>query len=199
MRAALDPRAVEVLDFWFGAPGAPEHGHTRALWFTKHAETDALIRARFGALIEAALRGELDGWAVVDADPPRSALALIVLLDQFTRNAFRDTARTFDGDGKALALAQALVDRGSDRALTLHERWFAYLPFEHAESLALQDRSVALFTALANDGLSEPLAWAIKHRDVVARFGRFPHRNAILGRASTPEETAFLEQPGSRF
>lgn len=195
----LDPRAAEVLDFWFGAAGSPEHGRTRELWFTKRDETDALIRARLGALIEAALRGELDGWAVADARPPRGALALILLLDQFTRNVFRDTPHAFAGDERALQIATALVGRGDDRALSLHERWFAYLPFEHAESLPMQDRSVALFDQLARDGLAGPLEWAIKHRDVIERFGRFPHRNAILGRASTAEELAFLAQPGSRF
>lgn len=199
MAPALDPRAAEVLDYWFGGSGSPEQGRMRELWFTKRAETDALIRARFGALIEAGLRGELDGWALADAHPPRGTLALIVVLDQFTRNVFRDTPRAFAGDTQALALATSLVERGADRALTLHERWFAYLPFEHAESLAMQDRSVALFDTLARDGLAGPLEWAIKHRDVVARFGRFPHRNAILGRASTAEERAFLAQPGSRF
>lgn len=199
MTPALDPRAAEVLDFWFGAPDSPEHGRTRELWFTKRDATDALIRARFGALIEAGLRGELDGWARADAHPSRGALALIVLLDQFTRNVFRDTPHAFAGDERALQIATALVGRGDDRALSLHERWFAYLPFEHAESLPMQDRSVALFDQLARDGLAGPLEWAIKHRDVVARFGRFPHRNAILGRASTDEELAFLAQPGSRF
>jgi uncharacterized protein (DUF924 family) len=163
--AALDPRALAVLDFWFGA------------------------------LIESALRGECDAWSAT----PRGALAQIVLLDQFTRNVFRDTPRAFAGDARALAVAQALVDSGHDRALSLHERWFVYLPFEHAESLPLQDRSVALFTQLAANGLVAPLAWAVKHRDVIARFGRFPHRNAILGRASSPEEESFLAQPGSRF
>jgi uncharacterized protein (DUF924 family) len=193
--AVLDPREADVLDFWFGAPGSAEHGQARDLWFTKQDATDALIRARFGALIESALRGELDAWS----GTPRGALALIVLLDQFTRNAFRDTPRAFAGDARALSVAQAQVDAGHDLALSLNERWFVYLPFEHAESLPLQERAVALFTQLAADGLTAPLEWAIKHRDVVARFGRFPHRNAILGRASSPEEAAFLQQPGSRF
>jgi uncharacterized protein (DUF924 family) len=192
---ALDPRAAEVLDFWFGEGGSPDRGQTRDLWFTKRASTDALIRERFGALIEEALRGERDSWAV----SPRDALALILVLDQFTRNAFRDTPRAFAGDTQALATATNLVDLGRDRALSLHERWFAYLPFEHAESLAMQDRSVELFTALAHDGLAEPLEWAIRHRDVVARFGRFPHRNQVLARPSTATEREFLEQPGSRF
>ena len=195
----MDARAQQVLDFWFGAPGSAERGQTRALWFTKRDDTDALIRTRFGALIDAALRGELDAWARVDEDPPHGALALIVLLDQFTRNAFRDTARAFAGDAQALAVATALVEAGLDRSLTLLERQFVYLPFEHAESLPLQQHAVTLFTQLAADGLAEPLDWAIKHRDVIARFGRFPHRNQQLGRASTPAEVSFLTQPGARF
>lgn len=203
----VDPRAAEVLDFWFGAPGSAEHGRTRALWFGKSDALDAEIRSRFGAAIEDALGGALDSWVddtpasvtPAPADRPRATLALILLLDQFTRNAFRDTPRAFAGDARALSLAQRLVERGDDRRLSLHERWFAYLPFEHAESLPMQDRSVALFTQLAHEGLHEPLDWAIKHRDVIVRFGRYPHRNAILGRASTAEEQAFLAQPGSRF
>lgn len=185
----------EVIDYWFGAPGSAEHGTTRALWFTKSESTDAEIRARFGATVEAALRGELDRWG----EDLRGALALIVLLDQFTRNIFRDTPRAFAGDAAALSLAQRLVDAGLDRQLSLRERWFAYMPFEHAESLPMQERAVELFRQLAADGLPEPLDWAVKHRDVIARFGRFPHRNAVLGRVSSPEEAAFLREPGSRF
>jgi len=185
----------EVLDFWFAAPGSAEHGTARHLWFTKSDDTDALIRARFGATVEAALQAKLDHWR----EELRSTLALIVLLDQFTRNIFRDTARAFAGDAAAIALAERVVDAGLDRQLSLNERWFVYLPFEHAESLSLQERAVQLFKQLAADGLTEPLALAIKHRDVVARFGRFPHRNALLGRVSSPEEEAFLREPGSRF
>jgi uncharacterized protein (DUF924 family) len=195
----MDPRATAVLDFWFGAPGSAEHGRTRALWFTKRDDIDAEIRTRFGALIDTALDGALDGWTRDLAQQPRQALALIVLLDQFTRNVYRDTPRAFAGDARALAAAQALVDGGHDRALTVRERWFAYMPFEHAESLPMQDRSIALFTQLAQDGLPEPLDWAIKHREVIVRFGRYPHRNDIVGRHSTDEEIAFLRQPGSRF
>ncbi len=189
----MDP--AEVLDFWFGAPGSPEHGTARALWFTKSADTDAQMRARFGAELETALRGERDGWATT----PCGALALILLLDQFTRNIHRDTARAFAGDAKALILARKLVEDGADQALPPHERWFVYMPFEHSERLADQHEGVRLFERLASDGLADPLPWAIKHREVIERFGRFPHRNEILGRASTPEEIAFLGQPGSRF
>jgi uncharacterized protein (DUF924 family) len=185
----------EILNFWFDVPMGAEHGQVRSLWFTKSPEIDALVRARCGATVEAALRGELDGWAAT----PRGALALILLLDQFTRNIFRDTPRAFAGDPQALALATQLVDGGLDRRLSPLQRWFVYLPFEHAESLPLQERSVALFQQLADEGLVDPLDWAIRHRNVIARFGRFPHRNEILGRSSTAEEQAFLAQPGSRF
>lgn len=186
----------EVLHFWFGAPGSAEHGQARPLWFTKSADTDAEIRSRFGATVEAALRGDLDGWAGAGA---RGVLALIVVLDQFTRNVHRDSARAFAGDARALALARQLVADGADRNLSPLERWFAYMPFEHSEELADQRESLRLFGALAEDGLAEPLVWARKHYEVIARFGRYPHRNELLGRASTPEEIEFLRQPGSRF
>jgi len=185
----------QLIDYWFGAPGSPEHGTARDLWFRKSDATDAEIRARFGADVEAALGGQRAGWAAA----PRSALALILLLDQFTRNIFRDTPHAFAGDAQALAVARGLVGAGHDKAMTPHERWFVYLPFEHSESLAAQQESMRLYAELAQEGAPEALVWARKHHDVIARFGRFPHRNAILGRASTAEELAFLQQPGSRF
>ncbi len=185
----------DVLDFWFGAAGSADHGCARAFWFEKSRSTDEAIRARFGADVEAALQGAFADWCAT----PRGALALILLLDQFTRNAFRDTPRAFAGDARALATARALVESGGDRTLTLFERQFAYLPFEHAEERAAQQTSLLLFAQLARDGLPEPLEWAQRHYEVIARFGRYPHRNAILGRESTPEERAFLQQPGSRF
>ena len=185
----------DVLDFWFGAADSPEYGKARDLWFKKSDATDATIRARFGADVEAALAGERDGWA----GGPRETLALLLLLDQFTRNIFRDTPRAFAGDAQALALARALVSGGDDRRLAPVERRFVYLPFEHAESLPMQEEAVRLNRQLVAEGQGDSLEWAQKHYDVIARFGRFPHRNAILGRASTPEEIAFLQQPGSRF
>jgi uncharacterized protein (DUF924 family) len=184
--------AAEVLDFWFGDADAP-----REEWFRKDAAFDAQIAERFGPLVERALAGELAGWQA----EPDSGLALILLLDQFTRNIFRGSPRTFTGDPLALAAARALVASGGDRALPPLRRAFVYMPFEHAEDLAAQDEAVRLFTPLA--GLSPFLAsmldYAQRHRVIVARFGRFPHRNAVLGRASTPEETEFLKQPGSGF
>lgn len=187
--------ADEALDFWFGAAGSPERGSTRALWFTKSEATDAEIRARFGAAVEAALAGGLHDWQAT----PRGTLALILLLDQFTRNTYRDTPRAFAGDAQAQALARQLVASGADRGLTPHERWFAYLPFEHSESLADQHESLRLFGALEQEAPLGALEWARKHYEVIARFGRYPHRNAILGRQSTAEEIEFLQQPGSRF
>lgn len=187
----------EVLDFWFGAPGAPEHGRARAEWFRKDAAFDAQVRARFGAALEQALAGGLADWC----GEPEGTLALILVLDQFTRNAFRDTPRAFAGDARALALARGLVASGADRSLARFPRAFAYLPFEHAESLEAQQQSVVLYEALAAEypDAAEELDYALRHRDIVARFGRFPHRNAILGRPSTAEEVTFLQQPGSRF
>ena len=189
--------AQQVLDFWFGAPGSPDAAAPRAEWWRKDPAFDAAIAARFGDLVEAAIAGRLDDW---QADA-RSALARIVLLDQFTRNIFRGTPRTFAGDPLALAGARALVAAGHDLQLPPRERAFAYMPFEHAEDLAAQDEAMRLFGALAAEdpGQAGMLDYARRHRDIVARFGRFPHRNAVLGRASTPEELAFLQQPGSGF
>ncbi len=189
--------ADEVLDFWFGRPGEAHHLQTRPEWFRKDAAFDAAIRERFGALIEAALRGELAGWAA----QPRPALAEVMVLDQFTRNTRRGTAGMFAGDARALAAARALVASGADRTLPGVMRQFIYLPFEHSELLADQTESLRLFAQLARDepALAGLLEWAQKHYDIVARFGRFPHRNAILGRPCAPDETEFLKQPGSGF
>ena len=188
----MPPLAREILDFWFGPP---PHA-ARAEWFRKDPAFDAAIAARFGADVEAALLGAFRDWHS-DARP---ALARVLLLDQFTRNVFRDTPRAFAGDDEALAVASAVVDAGLDRALDAFERWFLYLPFEHAESATMQQRSLELFKRLADDtGDRSPLEWAEKHAAIVRRFGRYPHRNAILGRVSTPEEIAFLQEPGSRF
>jgi uncharacterized protein (DUF924 family) len=185
----------DVLDFWFGVPGSPQHGAARDFWFRKSDVTDAAVRTRFGADVEAALVGERASWV----EGTRTALALLLLLDQFTRNIFRDTPRAFTGDAQALAVAKSLVARGKDRTLSPIERWFVYLPFEHAESLPMQEEALRLYEGLAGEGYPDAFEWARKHYDVIARFGRFPHRNAILGRSSTEEEIRFLEQPGSRF
>ncbi len=201
------PWEAEVLAFWFGAPPLA----ARAEWFRKDAAFDEAIRARFGGLVEDALDGRLPLPGSPDGRLPSGAagtppaaeptLARLILLDQFTRNLYRGQARAFAGDAQALALALALIDRGGDRLLHPLQRWFVYLPLEHAEDLALQDRSVALFAALAAEapGFESALDYAERHRDVIRRFGRFPHRNAALGRTSTPDELAYLATPGSGF
>jgi uncharacterized protein (DUF924 family) len=187
--------AADVLVFWFGEPNSPDHLQPRDFWFRKSDATDRLIQSRFGSTVEAALIGQHDDWAAT----PRGALALVLVLDQFTRNIFRGTPRAFAGDPRALALATRMVDSGRDRLLAPAERWFIYLPLEHSERLLDQFESVRVFERLAADGLEAPLDWARRHLEVVKRFGRFPHRNAILGRESTAEELEYLRQPGSGF
>jgi len=190
----MTPLSRDILDFWFGPP---PHS-ARAEWFKKDPAFDATIRTRFSASIEAAVAGPTQ--ALRDDDDVYDALARVVLLDQFTRNAFRDTPRAFSGDVLALATAIAVVDSGRDTRLDRFERLFLYLPFEHAESLAMVERSLVLYARLgAETGDADQLEWAEKHAAIIRRFGRYPHRNAILGRTSTPEEIAFLEEPGSRF
>jgi uncharacterized protein (DUF924 family) len=188
----MAPLAREILDFWFGpAPHAP-----RGEWFRKDVAFDATIAQRFGAALDAAIGGAYREWS----SDAHGALARILLLDQFTRNAFRGTARAFAGDAEALTTAIGIVDRGLDRTLDRYERAFVYLPFEHSEDQQIQDRSIALFAGLARDtGDSAALGWAEKHAAIIQRFGRYPHRNAALGRASTPEELEFLKEPGSSF
>jgi len=183
-----------VLDYWFGADRARPLA-ARDFWFRKSAIVDSEIRARFGATVEEALAGRLEEWRA----EPGGTLALILLLDQFTRNIFRDTSRAFAGDVAALGHARSLVESGAHRQFEPVERWFIYLPFEHSERLSDQRQSLQLFGELAADGLDGALEWAQKHYDVIRRFGRFPHRNELLGRASTADELAFLQQPGSRF
>jgi len=196
-QAGFPADAARVFEFWFGAPGTPEHGTDRPEWFRKDPAFDAQIRETFGSLIERALRGELESWQAA----PRSALAQIIVLDQFTRNVFRDTPRAFAGDARALAAARALVGTRQDEALGPHERAFAYLPFEHAEGIEMQQEGVRLFSRLAEQApeTASSLDYAQRHLAIIQRFGRFPHRNAILGRRSTAEELAFLQQPGSSF
>ena len=185
-----------MLDFWFGAPGSADAGKRRPEWFRKSDEFDAAIRERFLPTYDAAAAGRLADWET----GARPLLALIVVLDQFPRNMFRGSPRSFATDSQALAGAQRMVDRGWDADLAPLERSFAYLPFEHAENRACQERSMQLFGALARDPTcADLLEWARKHYVIIERFGRFPHRNAVLDRVSTPEEAEFLKQPGSSF
>ncbi|MFO1322564.1 MAG: DUF924 family protein [Burkholderiales bacterium] len=192
----MDPSAEAVLDFWFGPAGSAERGRKRDAWFRKDPAFDDAIRRQFGEAVATAVAGGYGEWC----GTARGALARVILLDQFTRNIHRDTSRAFAGDARAVATADDALARGFDRELDPYGRWFLYMPFEHAEDALAQRRSLALFAALAAElGDDAPLTWARKHADVIFRFGRYPHRNAILGRASTPEEEAFLREPGSRF
>lgn len=202
MNPAVNPE--DVLAFWFGreAGDSATAESQKKLWWSKDAVIDAEIRERFGALVATAAGGAHREWA----REPRGRLALILLFDQFPRNIYRDTPQAFAHDGLALRLALDGIDSGADRGLRAIERVFFYLPLEHAESTDIQARSVALFEGLRNgaavaerrifDGY---LDFALRHRDIVQRFGRFPHRNRILGRASTAAEIDFLQQPGSGF
>ena len=187
-----DPNFEEVLDFWFGEP----RGRSRAQWFRKDAAFDAVIRERFGALHAAAARREREAWRANAG----SMLALVVVLDQFSRNLYRGDARAFAQDGHARECAVEALMRGDDLGLVPVERQFLYLPFEHSEDRADQEKCVDLMRSLEAFGETRGLSgWAVKHCEIIERFGRFPHRNAALGRASTPEEVEFLKQPGSGF
>lgn len=187
----MDP-IEDVLDFWFGRPPGPR----RKAWFEKDALFDESIRTRFLTLHNAAAGGAFAAWT----ETAKGALALIVLTDQFPRNLFRGSGRAFATDAIALAAAKHVVGKGWDAGMLPVERMFVYLPFEHSETLTEQDRSCALFAPL-NDfaETSDAVEYSEKHRAIIRRFGRFPHRNAALGRQSTAEETEFLKQPGSGF
>jgi uncharacterized protein (DUF924 family) len=186
----------EVLAFWFGAPGDAWFGRFRPEWFQKNADFDQEIRRRFAPLHEALTEGKYEVWLL----SPRGALGFVIVLDQFSRNLFRDDARAFAQDALARGAADQAIRRGFDAETPPVERAFFYLPFMHSEDLGDQDRSMALFEALAGgDRSNSSVDYARRHRDIIARFGRFPHRNAVLGRPSTPEEVAFLGQPGSGF
>ncbi|MEZ4380175.1 MAG: DUF924 family protein [Nannocystaceae bacterium] len=180
------PSPRDVLDFWFS-------DRVSAKWWVKDPDFDAEVAARLGELHRQAAAGALDDWAAT----AEGALARVLLLDQVPRNIYRDTPAAFASDAQARRATEAALDAGHDAALPEpSQRLFLYLPLEHSESLADQERCVALMAALGNAMWHD---YAVRHRDIVARFGRFPHRNAILGRESTAEELAFLEQPGSSF
>jgi uncharacterized protein (DUF924 family) len=186
----------EVLTFWFGSDPNAVPDEVRERWFRKSDAFDGLCRERFLPTHEAAASGLLDHWRAT----PRGSLALVIVLDQLSRNMFRGTPRSFASDPAALAIAQDIVWRRWDSLLAPVERSFAYLPFEHSERLSMQRESVRLFARLvAYPETAGLLDWANRHCEIVARFGRFPHRNAILGRVTTAEEAAFLLTPGSAF
>lgn len=193
-----------VLAFWFGPAGSATQisERQRTLWFGKSPENDRAVAEHFSDTLLAATGGELDHWA----STPRGRLALVIVFDQFPHHIHRDQPQAFATDPQALALSLDALAAGEDRRLTPIERVFLYLPLEHAESLKIQERSVSLYEELVSEAAADErtifesfLDYARKHRDVVARFGRFPHRNEILGRASTRDEIEFLKQPGSRF
>jgi uncharacterized protein (DUF924 family) len=200
----IAPDAQAVLDFWLGE--LDPHGQADAAhgkrWWAKDEAFDREIADRFGASYTEIAAGRRESWL----DDPRGRLAYVIVLDQFSRNMFRGSPRTFERDGQALAAASDGVARGDDRGLGLDERSFLYMPFMHSEALSMQDKALTLFAALDADAPPElrerragALKYAEKHREIIARFGRFPHRNGVLQRTSTPEEMEFLQQPGSGF
>jgi len=194
-------RHEQILSFWFGEPGAPPLQNQES-WFKKDPAFDARIRDSFEADLKRAAQGEFDAWKT----QPRSCLALLILLDQMSRNMYRNKPESFAQDAQALATCLEGRKQGLDQSLPHMQRVFFYMPMMHSESLAIQREAVSLFDALAKTGpeeLRQTLAGGAdferKHHDIIERFGRFPHRNAILGRVSTPEEIEFLKQPGSSF
>ncbi len=193
-----------VIGFWFGP--LDEHGRTDQAhlrhWFIKDEAFDQEIRRRFGSLHEKVSRGVHEDWLAT----PLGRLAYLIVSDQFSRNMFRGTGRMFASDAGALAVAVDGIERGLDRRVFHDGRMFFYMPLMHAEDLAMQDRCASLFASWRDEvsdelrkGVAEGLKYAEMHRDIIRRFGRFPHRNAVLSRTSTPAELAFLKQPGSSF
>ncbi len=186
------PAPEDILAVWF----APPKEAWRDRWFEGDDAFDAMLRERFATTLDVARAGALDGWA----DTPRGALALVIVLDQLPRNLHRGRAEAFAADAKARVVADAAIARQFDRQLTPVERLFLYLPFEHSEAIADQERSIRLCEMLRDDPhIENALAYAQRHHDVIRRFGRFPHRNAALGRDSTTDELAFLAQNPDGF
>ena len=194
----------EILEFWFGGEPVDQPASSERLrfWFSGGERVDRMIRERFARAVEAAAAGDYAEWS----HSPRGTLALLLLLDQFPRNMFRHSPRAYASDARARQVTLTGLAAGQDQGLAIVERAFFYLPLEHAEDLALQDRSVALFGALqaAAPASLRPMCdgfldYALRHREIIARFDRFPHRNAVLERPSSEEEKAFLRQPGSSF
>lgn len=200
----MDEQARDVVEFWFtaGENTTPTIDSRMDRWFSADPAFDAQIGARFGALVERASAGELDGWAAT----PEGRLALILLLDQFRRHIHRGSAEAFARDQQALKLCVEGARAGVYRRLPPLQQAFFFMPLQHAENLKVQDKSVSIYAALV-DGVSETLKetlltfaqFAELHRDIIASFGRFPHRNPVLGRASTPEEEAYLSDGGQTF
>jgi uncharacterized protein (DUF924 family) len=190
----------EIMDFWFGPPGSPDRGQPREVWFARQdagaSEFDAEIRARFEPTIQAAAAGDLDHWAhCLDG-----ALALCLLLDQFTRNIYRGTAQAFATDRKILEVSKRVVAAGWLEGLDIQPKKFLIMPFQHTEDLASQEQGVDLFAAMRGSESGDKSYNAmIRHRDLIATYGRFPHRNKALGRINTPEEETYLKDPKAGF
>ena len=185
-----------VIDFWFGQPEEKLYGRPQKFWFIKEQKFDQQVRSLFLETYQQAAQGKLIQWQ----QQALSCLALIIVLDQFPRNMFRDSPRSFINDSQALEVAKSAMTNGFDRQLLPVQRWFMYLPFEHSENLADQQTAVKLFETIRDDPDSQTtIDYAYRHLQVIERFGRFPHRNQILGRESTPAEKEFLKQPGSKF
>lgn len=200
----MDDRVNTVLEFWIGDADTDVEAAKRRgkLWYQSTPESDEELRALFGDLLNEAETGQLEDWR----ESAEGTLALVILLDQFSRNLYRGKAGAFANDTKALEIATALIDKGSDRSLSYIGRAFLYHPFEHSEDMKAQERSVELFSSLSSSAeeswqeyLESFLDYAKEHRDVVKKFGRFPHRNKVLGRESTPEEQAYLDGGAKRY
>jgi len=201
----LPAAASEVLEVWFEGPSATALGNASSRWFTKDDAFDATLRARFGDALEKAARGELGGWC----SAPRGSLALVVLCDQFARNVYRGSARSFAFDPLALSTSLGARARGEDAALSIPQRVFLAMPLMHSESLAIHDEATSVFAAILEhaehhvpslvDYAKSIIGYEVKHRAILDRFGRYPHRNSLIDRASTPAESEFLATPGSSF
>jgi uncharacterized protein (DUF924 family) len=183
---------MQILNFWFGDPSSSDYGQPQPHWFNSTPELDQNVRDTFGHSYEQASKGELDEFKKT----PEGSLALILIFDQFSRNMFRGTPQVYAMDTQAVEIAKEAIQMGFDQELTDFQRKFIYMPFMHSEDLKEQNKSVELFESLGEEAT---LKYALSHRDIVARFGRFPHRNGILNRESTPQEIAFLKEPGSSF
>jgi uncharacterized protein (DUF924 family) len=188
-------RIEQILDFWFH-PDESVYGKLPYVWFLKNDKFDEVLRTRFLADYELASSGQLNHWQ----NSPRSCLALILLLDQLPRNLFRGQPQAFATDNQALKIASYAINNNFDQQLDYIERWFIYLPFEHSENLEDQHRCVELFQQLSHDPNSaQTISFAERHLEIIKRFGRFPHRNQIIGRTTTPEEAQFLKEANSSF
>lgn len=187
-------RVDKILNFWFGREA--DYGKYRTFWFTKNPDFDREVITTFKVDYEQAAAGELDHWM----ESPYSCLALILLLDQFSRNMFRGTPQAFATDPQACSVAQHTIAKGFDQQLLVVERLFVYLPFQHSEDLDHQRQSVDLFCQIGEGTeIADAMSYAIRHLKIIECFGRFPHRNEILGRATTLKEAEFLKRPDSSF